>query len=142
MDFGIEKYLSQDDATKNLWWSEPLQVVSTAVGATQVATINCGNYGAKGIFISNIILSSGIVAGAANLVTFTIGTTETILVMNSSRDANGPVDIRRFIPAGEFTITATFAVAIVIAEYRFTVQYQYLTEKNKTKFGFKHLQNA
>lgn len=139
MSYGIEKYLSQDDSTKNLWWSEPLQIISQAEGATQVATIECGNFGAQGILISDIILSSGIVAGAANLVTFTIGTTEQILVMDSSRDANGPTGIKRYIPAAQFTITATFAVAIAIAEYRFTVQYQYLTEmQNKTKFGFQH----
>lgn len=136
MDFGIEKYICQDDATKNLWWSEPLQVISVSSGATQVATINCGEYGAQGILISNIILSSGIVAGAANLVTFTANVGGDLFVMNSSRDANGPVDIRKFIRGAEFTITATFAVAIVITEYRFTVQYQYLTEMNKTKFGF------
>jgi len=138
MGFGTEKYLSQDDATKNLWWSEPLQVVSNSLGATQVATVDCGAFGAKGIYISDIIIASGIVAGAANLVTYTANVGGVMFLMNSGRDGNGSVGIEKYISGPQFTITASFAVPIVITEYRFTVLYHYLTEWNKTKFGFQN----
>lgn len=128
----------QDNSTNNMWYSEPLQVVSVAVGATQVATMNYDGQGARGILITNIILSSGIVAGAANLVTFTDQFGRVILVMNSSRDGNGPTDLKMYIPSGSYIITASFAAAIAIAEYRFTVCHQFLSESKPKKFGFQH----
>lgn len=136
MEFGVVKYLTQSDQLKALWYSEPLSVVSSLVGAAQVARMNYGEFGAKYILISSIIISSGIVAGAANLVTFTDRFSRVLFVMDISREGNGCVCINKVIPSEELFVQAAFQ-APVVADYFFTVQHQYLREvdkKDKAKF--------
>lgn len=128
--YGVQKYLSQSDDTNRLWYSEPLQQVSTLVGAVQVATIDYGSFGAKFILISAIIVSSGIVAGAANLVTFTDQFNRTLFVMDISREGNSCICIEKVIPGHRLFVSASFAVPVV-ANYFFTVQHQYLREVDK-----------
>lgn len=127
--YGLEKYITQTNELNRMWYSEPLYQVSSAFGATQVATMNYGTFGAKFILISCIILSSGIVAGAANLVTFTDQFNRPLFVMDASREANGSIPFYQVIPGQSFKVTATFAAPV--NDYFFTVQHQYLREVDK-----------
>lgn len=130
MEYGDKKYITQSDELNSMWYSEPLYTVSTLVGAAQVARTQYGDFGAKYILITGIILSSGIAAGAANLVTFTDIFGRVIFVMDSGREGNGFYEIVKIIPGQQVFVSATFQ-APVIADYFFTVKHQYLREVDK-----------
>lgn len=127
--FGTQVYINQqfDREKHEPWYSEILYQNSVVSGADCVATIDYGDFGAKYIYISGIIISFFSTLGSNTSFTDQFG--RVLFTVKTDTNTNGYIEFEQVIKGSTLFVSAHSPAA----GFTFTVKHQYLREVDLPK---------